>query len=76
MKLTQEQKRTAIIGGAVAAVVMILLGNQVISIAGLILGFAAIAMQYVWFRCPHCGIFIQLWHYKEGEECPQCGKKL
>ena len=76
MKLTKEQKRKAIIGGAVAAVVMILLGNQVISIAGLILGFAAIAMQYVWFRCPHCGIFIQLWHYKEGEECPQCGKKL
>ena len=76
MKLTKEQKRKAIIGGAVAAVVMILLGNQVISIAGLILGFAAIAMQYVWFRCPHCGIFIQLWHYKDGEECPQCGKKL
>ena len=76
MKLTKEQKRKAIIGGAVAAVVMILLGNQVISIAGLVLGFAAIAMQYVWFRCPHCGIFIQLWHYKDGEECPQCGKKL
>ena len=76
MKFTKEQKRKAVIGGAVAAVVMILLGNQVISIAGLILGFAAIAMQYVWFRCPHCGIFIQLWHYKDGEECPQCGKKL
>ena len=76
MKLTKEQKRKAVIGGAVAAVVMILLGNQAISIAGLVLGFAAIAMQYVWFRCPHCGIFIQLWHYKDGEECPQCGKKL
>ena len=39
-------------------------------------GFAAIAMQYVWFRCPNCGIFIQPWHYKEDVECPQCGKKL
>ena len=45
-------------------------------IAGLILGFVAIAIQYVWFRCPHCGIFIQLWNYKEDVECPQCGKKL
>ena len=76
MKLTMEQKRKAVIAAAVAAVVMILLGNQLFAVVGLVVGFAAIALQYVWFRCPHCGIFIQLWHYKEGEECPQCGKKL
>ena len=76
MKLTMEQKRKAVIGAAVAAVVMILLGNQIFAVAGLVVGFAAIALQYVWFRCPHCGIFIQLWHYKEDVECPQCGKKL
>ena len=76
MKLTMEQKRKTVIGGAVIAVVMILLGSTAISIAGLVVGIAAIAIQFVWFRCPHCGIFIQLWHYKEDVECPQCGKKL
>jgi len=76
MKLTMEQKRKAVIAAAVAAVVMILLGNQLFAVVGLVVGFAAIALQYVWFRCPHCGIFIQLWHYKEDVECPQCGKKL
>ncbi|MBE6961535.1 MAG: hypothetical protein E7445_03670 [Ruminococcaceae bacterium] len=76
MKMTMEQKRKAVIGGVVIGAIMILLGNAVISVAGLVLAFAALSMQYVWFRCPHCGIFIQLWHYKEDEECPQCGKKL
>ena len=56
--------------------ILILLGNEAISIAGLVLALGAMTMQYVWFRCPHCGIFIQLWHYREGGECPQCGKKL
>ena len=76
MKMTMEQKRKFIIGGVAVGAVMILLGNTVISVAGLIVAFAAISMQYVWFRCPHCRIFIQIWHYKEGVECPQCGKKL
>ena len=76
MKLTMEQKRKIVIGGVAIGAVMILLGNTVIAVAGLIVAFGAMAMQYVWFRCPHCGIFIQLWHYKEGIECPQCGKKL
>ena len=76
MKMTMEQKRKSVIGGVAIGTVMILLGNTVISVAGLILAFAALSLQYVWFRCKNCGIFIQLWHYKEGEECPQCGKKL
>ena len=76
MKMTMEQKRKFVIGGVAVGAVMILLGNMALAVAGLVIGFAAIAMQYVWFRCPNCGIFIQPWHYKEDVECPQCGKKL
>lgn len=76
MKLTMEQKRKGVYAAVIAAAVMILLGNMALAVAGLVIGFAAIAMQYVWFRCPNCGIFIQPWHYKEDVECPQCGKKL
>ena len=74
--MTMEQKRKAVIGAVILAAVMILLGNTVIAVAGLVLGFMAIAIQCVWFRCPHCRIFIQIWNYKEDVECPQCGKKL
>ena len=76
MKMTMEQKRKFVIGGVAVGAVMILLGNTVFTVIGLVVALAALGIQYVWFRCPHCGIFIQLWHYKEGEECPQCGKKL
>ena len=76
MKLTMEQKRKGVYAAVIAAAVMILLGNMALAVAGLVIGFAAIAMQSVWFRCPNCGIFIQPWHYKEDVECPQCGKKL
>ena len=75
-KLTMDQKRKCVIGGVIGGAILILLGNTAISIAGLVLALSAMTMQYVWFRCPHCGIFIQLWHYREGGECPQCGKKL
>ena len=75
-KLTMEQKRKYVILGVAIGALMILLGNLAMSIAGLVVAFAAMGLQYVWFRCPHCGIFIQLWFYKEDVECPQCGKKL
>ena len=75
-KLTMEQKRKSVVGGVIVGAILILLGNAAISIAGLVLALGALTIQYLWFRCPHCGIFIQLWHYREGEECPQCGKNL
>ena len=76
MKLTMEQKRKGVLAIVIVAFLLILFGNEVTAIAGLIIGFAAIALQCVWFRCPHCRIFIQPWDYKEDVECPQCGKKL
>ena len=75
-KLSMYDKRKYVIVGVGTGITLIIFGNLPISILGLVVGFAAMGLQYLWFRCPHCGIFIQLWFYKEEVECPQCGKKL
>lgn len=42
-------------------------------ITGLLIMFASILHHVVFYRCPHCGKFLDR---SSGEFCPACGKKV
>lgn len=42
-------------------------------VAGMIIMLCSIVVYFVFYRCPHCGRFLDR---STGEYCPYCGKKI
>lgn len=47
--------------------------NTVIIMMGLLTMFASLIYYVIFYRCPHCGKFLDR---SIGEFCPNCGKKV
>lgn len=60
--------------GLLVALGGIAMNEQVVLIMmGLITMFASIIYHVIFYRCPHCGKFLDR---STGEFCPGCGKKV
>lgn len=76
MKLKHIRKRTFIILGIglLIALLGIALDEQAfVIVLGLLTMFSSIIHYVIFYRCPHCGKFLDR---STGEFCPNCGKKV
>jgi len=55
-----------------AGLLLIFFGPGWSKALGLIGVVAALALQRLWLRCPHCGGQLRPWE----DVCPKCGKKV
>lgn len=59
--------------GAVIGLLGAQADREALSLAGIFVMFAALIFYVVFYRCPHCGKFLDR---SGGEFCPHCGKKI
>ncbi len=43
---------------------------------GAVLVFAAITLDLIWWRCPHCGKYLHFHNRESGDFCQKCGKPI
>lgn len=76
-KITPKQVRARtfiILGiGLLIALYGVDLEISALSMVGLLIMFSSIIYHVIFYRCPHCGIFLDR---NTGEFCPGCGKKV
>lgn len=59
--------------GAVLALGGALVQSALLIVAGLLLLIVALVLHFTYYRCPHCGRFLDR---STGAYCPYCGKKM
>lgn len=61
---------------AVALLLVVLSGllvTRTLAYIGAGLAILAVFFRWIWYRCPHCGRYLdRIW----GDFCPYCGKRL
>lgn len=76
-KITPKQVRARtfiILGiGLLIALCGVALEISALSMVGLLIMFSSIIHHVIFYRCPHCGKFLDR---NTGEFCPGCGKKV
>lgn len=76
-KITPKQVRARtfiILGiGLLFALCGVDLEISALSMVGLLIMFSSIIHHVIFYRCPHCGKFLDR---NTGEFCPGCGKKV
>lgn len=50
-----------------------LVQSALLIVAGLLLLIVALVLHFTYYRCPHCGRFLDR---STGAYCPYCGKKM
>ena len=61
-----------IVVGLIVGGIGALTENSAIIIAGVAVLIAAVVFHFVFYRCPHCGGYL---NQRSGDFCPHCGKK-
>lgn len=59
--------------GAVLDLGGALVQSALLIVAGLLLLIVALVLHFTYYRCPHCGRFLDR---STGAYCPYCGKKM
>ena len=59
--------------GIIFAFTGTVLGKMVISVVGVIVMLCSIIFQGIFYRCPHCGKYLDR---STGEYCPYCGEEV
>ena len=76
MKLKYVRKRTFIILGVgllVALLGIAMKQQTTLIMLGLLMMFSSVIHHVIFYRCPHCGEFLDR---STGEFCSNCGKKV
>lgn len=77
--MSLKQKEYLSIDLGLAGAVVGIIGSQLgtgwtpLTVAGLTVVIAALALRFAWHRCPHCGAYLGR-HWAEC--CPRCGKRI
>lgn len=59
--------------GAVLALVGAMVEVTALTVIGVLLVIAGLIIHFTYYRCPHCGRFLDR---STGAYCPYCGKKM
>lgn len=72
-KVRKIQYLIFITGVIIAFLGILLSETTALMIIGIVVMFAAVIFHFIFYRCPHCGAFLDR---STGEFCPQCGRKV
>ncbi|MGO5113709.1 hypothetical protein ACTQ33_01540 [Candidatus Avoscillospira sp. LCP25S3_F1] len=61
------------LSGAVLALVGAMMEVTALTVIGVLLLIVAVLIHFMYYRCPHCGRFLDR---STGAYCPYCGKKM